>query len=93
MGTKLKKVVITLLLTITTSVVMASTWIDFTVEFSDTTLEDLASTYYGDASETAVIYNANKELIGKNRKLEKGMELKIPVTDKFRDQPERLGWR
>lgn len=72
---------------------LAGTWINITISSNDVTLGDLASTYYADATETEVIYNANKGTIGKSRKLRKGMKLEIPVTDKFRDQPEHLGWR
>ncbi len=75
------------------TLVLARVWIDITISSDDVTLEDLASTYYGDASETEVIYNANKGVIKKDRKLRKGMKLEIPVTEKFRDQPEHLGWR
>jgi len=68
------------------------TWINITLTSNDVTLEDLASTYYADAKETEVIYNANRDVIPKSRKLHNGMKLKIPVTEKFRDQPEHLGW-
>jgi hypothetical protein len=68
------------------------TWINITVKFNDTTLEDLASTYYADVKEADTIYNANKSIIGKSKKLHKNMVLKIPVTAKFKDQPEHLGW-
>jgi len=91
MGNKLRNIALGLLLATTTS--FAGTWINITVEFNDTTLEDLASTYYGDVAESETIYQANKEVIGKNRKLRAGMVLEIPVTEKFRDQPEHLGWR
>jgi len=91
MKNRLKKMLM-LLLTFST-IVIAGTWINITISSNDVTLEDLASTYYGDVTETGVIYNVNKEVIGKDRKLHSGMKLKIPVTDKFRDQPEHLGWR
>ena len=68
------------------------TWVNITVRFNDTTLEDLASTYYSDIHEADTIYNANREIIGKDKKLVKNMILKIPVTEKFKDQPEHLGW-
>lgn len=91
MGNKLRNMALGLLVATATS--FAGTWINITVEFNDTTLEDLASTYYGDVKESETIYQANKEVIGKNRKLKKGMKLEIPVTEKFREQPEHLGWR
>ncbi len=69
------------------------TWTEITIESEDVTLEDLASTYYGDVKDAYIIYNANRDVIGKDKKLHIGMHLKIPITDKFRDQPEHLGWR
>ncbi len=69
------------------------TWTNIVVEFNDTTLEDLASTYYGDVKEASMIYEANRAVIPKSKKLHKGMKLKLPITEKFRDQPERLGWQ
>jgi len=72
---------------------MADTWINITISSNDVTLEDLASSYYGDVKDANIIYDANRDLIGKSRRLKKGMTLEIPVTDKFRDQPEHLGWR
>jgi hypothetical protein len=68
------------------------TWVNFTVKFNDITLEDLAATYYGDVQEAKTIYNANRAVLGKHKRLCKGMRLKLPVTEKFRDQPEYLGW-
>jgi len=68
------------------------TWVNIVVYSSTTTLADLASTYYGDVEEATLIYEANKDVIPKSKKLKKGMKLKIPVTDKFIDQPEHLGW-
>ena len=69
------------------------TWTEITIESEDVTLEDLASTYYGDVKDAYIIYNANRGVIGKDKKLHSGMHLKIPITDKYRDQPEHLGWR
>jgi len=68
------------------------TWVDIVVGSSKTTLEDLASTYYGDVKEADFIYESNKDVIPKNRKLKKGMKLKIVVNNNFIDQPEHLGW-
>jgi nucleoid-associated protein YgaU len=67
-------------------------WVNIVVASSETTLADLASTYYGDVKEASLIYEANKGIIPKSKRLQKGMKLKIPVTDKFIDQPEHLGW-
>ena len=82
-----------MLLTILLTTAMAGTWINITVKSNKVTLEDLASSYYGDVKDADIIYDANRDVIKKNRKLKKGMKLEIPVTDKFRDQPEHLGWR
>jgi nucleoid-associated protein YgaU len=67
-------------------------WVNIVVASSETTLADLASTYYGDVKEASLIYESNKDVIPKSKKLMKGMKLKMPVTDKFIDQPEHLGW-
>ena len=68
------------------------TWVNIVVASSETTLDDLASTYYGDVKEATLIYEANRGVIPKSKILIKGMKLKLPVTDKFIDQPEHLGW-
>ncbi|CAA6816946.1 MAG: Unknown protein [uncultured Sulfurovum sp.] len=91
MKNKLTKIL--MLLAFLTTTALAGIWINITISTNDVTLEDLASSYYADASETEVIYNANRDVIGQNRQLRKGMKLQIPVTDKFREQPEHLGWR
>ncbi|CAA6822627.1 MAG: Unknown protein [uncultured Sulfurovum sp.] len=91
MKNRLLKTLMLLAFLLTTA--LAGTWINITINSNDVTLSDLASSYYGDASETEVIYNANRDVIGENRQLSSGMELEIPVTEKFRDQPEHLGWR
>ncbi|HHD82297.1 MAG TPA: hypothetical protein ENK94_03805 [Campylobacterales bacterium] len=91
MGNTFKKIALGLLLATVTS--FAGTWINVTIEEEGVTLSDLASGYYADATETEVIYQANKKLLGKSRKIKKGMTLMIPVTEKFRDVPEHLSWR
>jgi hypothetical protein len=68
------------------------TWVNIVVPSNDTTLEDLALIYYGDIREASLIYNANIDTIPKSKKLKKGMKLKMPVTKKYIDQPEHLGW-
>jgi phage tail protein X len=67
-------------------------WVNIVVASSETTIADIASTYYGDVKEASLIYEANKGIIPKSKILRKGMKLKMPVTDKFIDQPEHLGW-
>ncbi len=66
-------------------------WINLTVPYT-TTVQELAGMYYSDENDYPIIYNANRGLISKSFKLRKGMIVKIPVTDKFTDQPELLGW-
>jgi hypothetical protein len=68
------------------------TWVDIVIYSNETTLEDLASSYYGDVNEADFIYEANKDVIPKTKKLKKGMKLKLIVNDKYIDQPEHLGW-
>jgi hypothetical protein len=58
----------------------------------DTTYRELALRYYGDASDYMIIFNANVKRLGKSQKIRKHTEVIIPVTEKFRDQPEHLGW-
>jgi len=68
-------------------------WTNVTISSDETTLEDLASTYYGDVNDAIIIYEANRDIIPKSKKLSKGMVLKIPITEKYRDAPEHLGWQ
>jgi hypothetical protein len=91
MKNRLLKMLMLLALFLTTAI--ASTWINITISSNTVTLGDLASSYYADVNDAEVIYDANKDVIGENRKLKKGMKLAIPVTDKFIEQPEHLGWR
>jgi len=57
---------------------------------NSTTLKKLAKRYYGDENDYVVIQKANKNL-GMN--IPQNTEVRIPVTKKFRDQPEQLSWR
>ncbi|SFV56934.1 hypothetical protein MNB_SV-12-185 [hydrothermal vent metagenome] len=57
---------------------------------SATTLKKLAELYYGDANDYKIIQKANKGL-GMN--VPRNTEVKIPVTEKFKDQPEQLSWK
>ena len=68
------------------------TWVNIVVFSDKITLSYLASMYYGDEGEASMIYEANKDVIPESKKLKKGMKLKMPVTNKFIDQPEYLGW-
>jgi len=72
-------------------VVQGFTWVDVRLP-ANMTIQELAQMYYGDENEYPVIQKANPKVVGKKTHLSKGMTIKIPVTDKFTDQPERLGW-
>ena len=61
-------------------------WIDIVVE-DDLDIYQLALLYYKDKKEYKQIYIANRDVIGKNYKIKNGMSLKIPITDKFEEQP------
>ena len=56
----------------------------------DTTLKKLAQLYYGDENDYTVIQNANKDL---SMNVPKNTEVNIPITEKFKDQPEQLDWK
>jgi hypothetical protein len=58
----------------------------------DISVEELAQRYYGDSKEYKLILEANKDILGGRHTVPKNTEIKIPITPKFRDQPERLGW-
>ena len=58
----------------------------------DISVEELAQKYYGDSQDYRLILEANKKLLRGRHTVPKNTEIKIPVTDKFRDQPEKLGW-
>lgn len=61
-------------------------WIDIVVE-DNLDIYQLALKYYKDKKEYKQIYLANRDIIGKNYKIKNGMSLRIPITDKFEDQP------
>jgi len=46
--------------------------------------------YYGDADDYVVIKKANKGLV---MNVPKNTEVIIPITSKFKDQPEQLSWK
>lgn len=70
---------------------LSTSWITTRVPY-DISAKELALNYYGDENEYPIIVNANKEIIDKNLMFKKNTEVKIPVTEKFRDQPEIIGW-
>jgi len=68
-----------------------TSWITTRVPY-DISARELAQKYYGDENDYQIIVNANKGIIGKNLMFKKNTEVKIPITEKFRDQPEKIGW-
>ncbi|MBU1668920.1 hypothetical protein KKC13_10925 [bacterium] len=66
-------------------------WITTRVPY-DISAKELAQNYYGDENEYQLIVDANKGIIGKNLMFKKNTEVKIPITEKFKDQPEIIGW-
>ena len=61
-------------------------WVEIVVE-DDLDIYQLALKYYKDKREYKQIYLANRDIIGKSLKIRNGMSLKIPITDKFEEQP------
>jgi nucleoid-associated protein YgaU len=57
------------------------------------TVEELAHRYYGNSQDYIYILEANKKLLNGSHLVPKNVEIKIPITEKFRDQPEKLGWQ
>jgi len=75
-----------------TSATKITGWINTRVPY-DISAKELALRYYKDANDYMIIVNANKGLVGKNLIIKKDTEIKIPITPKFEDQPEFLGWK
>ena len=55
-----------------------------------TTLKKLAQLYYGDENDYVIIQKANK---GLRMNVPRNTEVIIPITEKFKDQPEQLDWQ
>jgi predicted DNA-binding ArsR family transcriptional regulator len=55
-----------------------------------TTLKKLAQLYYGDENDYVIIQKANK---GLRMHVPRNTEVVIPITEKFKDQPEQLDWQ
>ncbi len=72
-------------------VILPPSWTTTRVTY-DITVEELAQRYYGDKSDYKLILEANKKILGGSHIVPKNVEIKIPITPKFRDQPEKLGW-
>jgi len=61
-------------------------WIEIVVE-DELDIYQLALKYYGNRDKYQQIYQANKNIIGTDLKIKNGMELKIPITEDFIEQP------
>ena len=61
-------------------------WVEVQVE-DNRNIYDLALEYYGDAQAYDKIYAANRDVIGSDFQLKNGMRLKIPITERFKEQP------
>jgi len=61
-------------------------WVEIVVE-NGVDIYQLALKYYGDKKEYKKIYAANRRTIQNNFRIEDGMELKIPMTEQFEEQP------
>jgi len=61
-------------------------WIEIVVE-NELDIYQLALKYYGNRDKYQQIYQANKNIIGIDLKIKDGMELKIPITEDFIEQP------
>ena len=68
-----------------------SGWVNTRIPY-DISVKELAQRYYGGESDYMLIVKANKGLVNKNLIIRKNTEIKIPITTKFKDQPEILGW-
>lgn len=72
-------------------VVLPPSWTTTRVTYN-TTVEELSERYYGNKSDYKLILEANKKILRGSHIVTKNMEIRIPITPKFRDQPEKLGW-
>lgn len=72
-------------------VVLPPSWTTTRVTYS-VSVEELAQKYYGDKSDYRLILEANKKILNGSHIVPKNVEIRIPITPKFRDQPEKLGW-
>jgi len=72
-------------------IVYGKPWIETRLTYS-ITASDLAQKYYGNDAEVSELIKANKTITNARDILTKDMVIHIPVTNNFKDQPERLGW-
>jgi hypothetical protein len=80
-----------LLVADSSKVVLPPSWTTTRITY-DITVEELAQRYYGNSKDYKLILKANKKILRGRHTVPKNTEIKIPITEKFRDQPEQLGW-
>ena len=61
-------------------------WVEIVLE-DGLNIYQLAHKYYKDKEAYRLIYVANRDIIGKDFRIKDGMSLKIPINEKFEDQP------
>ena len=72
-------------------VILPLSWTTTRVTYN-ITVEELAQKYYGNAKDYKLILEANRKTLKGSHTVPKNTEVKIPITQNFRDQPEHLGW-
>jgi len=72
-------------------VILPPSWTTTRITYN-ITVEELAKKYYGNAKDYKLILEANKKILKGSHTVPKNTEIKIPITENFRDQPEKLGW-
>ncbi len=72
-------------------VILPPSWTTTRITY-DITVEELAQRYYGDKNDYKLILKANKNILRGSHIVPKNTPIRIPITPKFRDQPEKLGW-
>jgi len=80
-----------LLVADSSKVILPPSWTTTRITY-DITVEELAQRYYGSSKDYKLILKANKKILRGRHTVPKNTEIKIPITEKFRDQPEQLGW-
>jgi hypothetical protein len=75
----------------TSHIIHGKPWIETRLTYSITASE-LAQKYYGNEAEVSELIKANKAIKSAMDILTKDMIIHIPVTNNFKEQPERLGW-
>jgi len=72
-------------------IVLPPSWIETRPTY-DVTVEELAKMYYGDERDYIYILEANRDVLHGSHLVRKDTVIKIPITPKFREVPEKLGW-